>query len=107
MGLSALNAHRRKYHFINNASCPHCHSDKEDIRHFLLKCPRYTVARTTMLNSLTIMLPESHQTLLDVNNKQNVSELAQILIHGTQDPDLDIEIFKTVAIYIQKTGRFM
>ena len=107
MGLSALNAHRRKYHFIDNAKCPYCHSDKEDTTHFLLKCPRYTAARTTMLNSLTIILPDSHQTLLDINNKQKVRELTQTLIIGTQDSNLDTEIFKIVANFVQKTGRFI
>ena len=107
MGLSALNAHRRKYHFIDNAICPNCHSDREDTAHFFLKCPQYTAARTTMLNSLNIILPETHQTLLDLVNKQKVTQLTKILLTGIQETDIDIEIFKLVANYVQNTGRFI
>ena len=106
MGLSALNSHRRKYHFIDNSSCPNCYSDKEDTTHFLLFCPRYTAARTAMLNSLTITLPNTHHSLLDLSNKQKATELTKVLLTGTQDPNLDLELFKIVANFVQKTGRF-
>ena len=106
MGLSALNAHRRKYHFIENSSCPYCAFMKEDIAHYLLKCQRHTAARTTMLNSISIILPETDQPLLELNTNKKISELGKILIFGTKDNKLDLKIFKSVAQYIEKTGRF-
>ena len=106
MGLSALNAHRRKYHFIENSNCPHCPLMKEDTVHYLFKCHRYTAARITMLNSASDILPDTYQQLLELNNNNKASELGKILLFGTQNIELDLEIFKIVAQYVEKTGRF-
>ena len=105
MGLSALNAHRRKYHFIENSNCPHCPLMKEDTVHYLFKCYRYTAARITMLNSASDILPDTYQHL-ELNNNNKASELGKILLFGTQNIELDLEIFKIVAQYVEKTGRF-
>ena len=107
MGLSPLNAHRRKYHFIENARCTFCQGNKEDTLHFLSQCPHYTVARTTMLNSLAMTLPTRYQYLLNMNTKQHQKELTQILIFGIKDSNVDMEIFKVVSLFIEKTGRFV
>ena len=91
--LSPLNAHRRKYHFIENARCIFCPGNKEDTSHYLLQCPHYTAARTTMLNSLSIILPAGYQHLLNRNTKQYIKQLTQVLIFGIKDSNVDTEIF--------------
>ena len=37
MGLSGLNCHRKKYHFINSGECPKCNFKKEDTIPFLFQ----------------------------------------------------------------------
>jgi hypothetical protein len=107
MGLSALNAHRRKYHFIQNAACNFCPREKEDTLHFLLLCPHYTAARTIMLNSLANTLPESHQHLLQLNTKQKQNELSKVMIFGINNPEVDLIVFEHICIFIETTGRFI
>jgi hypothetical protein len=106
MGLSALNAHRRKYHFINNSSCDFCPNNPEDISHYLLQCPRYTAARTTMLNSLVTILPQNYQNLIHAHTKHKLSELAHVLTQGIQKSEHDLQIFQAVASFIEASGRF-
>ncbi len=106
MGLSALNSHRRKYHFIQNSTCPFCAHQKEDTAHYLLQCQHYAAARLTMLNSVANILPASYQNMLLLNTKQKLTRLSEILTFGLQDCDIDIQLFTTVSVFIEKTGRF-
>jgi hypothetical protein len=41
MGLSVLNWHRFKYHFITDSKCGYCNARREDPAHFLFICPRF------------------------------------------------------------------
>jgi hypothetical protein len=52
MGLSALNAHRFKYNFIDNPTCSHYHSGNETTKHYFFQCPAYAAQRLELLNSL-------------------------------------------------------
>ena len=107
MGLSALNAHRRKVHFIANASCPYCNYRKEDIDHYLLQCQHFTAARTEMLNAVAIILPDQYQHLLPLSTRKQMQELSKILIFGLNDPDIDLALLKITAVFIGKTARFV
>ena len=108
MGLSALNAHRRKYHFIQNAECPHRPNKKEDTLHYLLQCHHYTAECLAMLNSLVDILPIQHRNLLLTNRKQDLIMLSKLLVYGLKENDeLALEIFTIVALFIEKTGRFI
>ena len=108
MGLSALNAHWKKYHFIPTAKCPFCDNKKEDTIHYLLQCHHFAADRQTMLNSLVNILPQQHQILLNIDTKAKLKELTQILVFGLKENQaLDIQIFTIVSVYIGKTGRFI
>ena len=108
MGLSGLNAHRKKYHFIQHADCLFCSHKKEDTIHFLLECPRHTVARTAMLSSLTNFLPTQYRNLINSDTKGKKKEFCNILTFGTlRNEEVDIKIFTAVSVFISKTGRFI
>ena len=107
MGLSALNAHRRKVHFIANALCPYCNNRTEDTEHYLLQCQHFTAARTDMLNAVAIILPDQYQHLLQINTRKQIQELSKILIFGLNNSEIDLALFKETAIYIGKTARFV
>ena len=57
MGLSALNAHRKKYNFILFNDCPLCGNKPENENHYFFKCVELTVPRTANgnLNPLDIV----------------------------------------------------
>ena len=93
MGLSALNAHRRKYNFIDNSHCSFCPQKREDTMHYLLQCPHYTAPRSTMLNSLATSLPESHRHLTLMTTKHNIKDLTEILI-------LVLKIYLSILIFL-------
>ena len=107
MGLSALNAHRHKVHFIPNASCPYCNHRIEDTAHYLLQCPHFTAARTEMLNAVANILPDQYQYLLQINTRKQTQELSKILIFGVEHPETDFALFNITAIFIGKTARFV
>ena len=104
LGLSGLNAHRKKYHFINFSRCPRCNHRIEDTTHFLLVCPSHAAHRADMIAELSQLMP-SLQRLFVNNTSKNKKELTKILISGTGDVTKDIEIFRIVANFIVKTRR--
>ena len=107
MGLSGLNFHRKKYHFITDSSCLQCNARKEDPMHYLLFCPAYRVARVELLRGLRREVPETIQYMLYVNTKANAKQMLSLLTVGTQNSDVDVKIFSIVSTFIQTTQRFM
>ena len=71
MGLSALNAQRFKFNFINTPTCPRCDLAAETPLHYFLYCPTHRLARETLLRRL--------QDELDVNIQDNKTLLSTIL----------------------------
>ena len=55
MGLSGLNFHTKKYHFITDSSCLKCIARMEDPEHYLLFCPAFRVARVRLLKRVEYM----------------------------------------------------
>jgi len=107
MGLSGLNAHRKRYHFIENSNCPNCRSRIEDSVHFLLECPAYAALRVDMMADLQNIIPSQRDTLLNLGNKAKRKELTKILLTGTMIETIDTKIFETVSVYVQSTQRLL
>jgi len=107
MGLSGLNAHRKRYHFIENSNCPNCRSRVEDPVHFLLECPAYAAHRVDMMADLQNIIPNQRDLLRALASKTKRKELNKILLTGTMIEIIDIKIFETVSVYVQSTQRLL
>ncbi len=101
MGLSGLNAQRRKYKFIQNSTCSFCNHKREDPKHFFLICPAFAAHRQQMLDDLVRDVPGTVQPLLNAPVR-----LTRILIVGTGRVDVDKILFTHVQKYISATNRF-
>ena len=107
MGLSALKSHRKKYHFIADATCDLCNAKTEDPRHFLLFCPAYAAQRNLMLQELTHGVPNAMQPFLNYAQNSRVSkDLVHIMITGTGNISDDSKIFPIVQSCIENSTRF-
>ena len=102
--MSGLNAHRKKYHFINNSSCPRCNQRLEDSSHYLLVCPSFAAQREAMIAEITRVLPYTQQ-LFGNPTRKKLKTLAEIIINGTREKETDRLIFKTTANFILRTKR--
>ncbi len=105
MGLSGLNSHRKKYHFIDHNNCPQCNTKNENDTHYFLTCTKYAAQRQSMLTQLGGILPQ-HLTLINNLTSNNKRTLCKIITHGTGIINIDINIFNIVATFIISTGRF-
>jgi len=86
LGLSGLNQHRKRYHFILEGSCPYCNARREDVSHYLLVCPTFAAHRQEMLLSIRNRFPE-------INIEQiNKITLTNILLKGTGNFVIDKEL---------------
>ncbi len=56
IGLSGLNAHRRKYNFINDNTCPLCNMKAQNTYHYFLVCPVLATPRATLLTRVSQVL---------------------------------------------------
>ncbi len=70
MGLSGLNAHRRKYNFINDNTYPLCNMKAENTYHYFLVCP-------VLVTPLATLLTRVSQVFSNVPN-----QYAFIIIHS-------------------------
>ena len=104
MGLSGLNAHRKRYHFIDYSTCPKCHAKKEDSIHYLLQCPAYAVQRAELITSLQQLLPE---VLFTNASRRSQIDLVNKIISGINQEGIDLQIFETASQYIKSTERFI
>ncbi len=106
MGLSGLNAQRKKYHFITDSSCPNCGARHESPDHFLLLCPTYHAARVDMVNELILRLPQLNLEPKLQNLRKNKTFLINCFVKGTGNESLDVLLFSIVASYIEKANKF-
>ena len=107
MGLSGLNSHRKRYHFIEQSHCPNCNSKTEDPMHFLLECPAYAALRVDMIANLHNIIPTHRDKLQNLNSKRARKELTQLLLNGIKIEQVDIKIFQCVSVYIQNSQRLL
>jgi len=107
MGLSGLNFHRKKVRFINNASCGHCGHRKEDPYHYFFACPAFAALRLDLFRNLNAIEDFSTPLVADLTNKKVAENFLNILLYGTNNIEMDINIFNSVHDYISYTHRFM
>ena len=106
MGLSGLNAHRKKYHFIDFSFCPNCPAKREDPTHYFLQFPAYAAIRAELIVSLSVVLPQARQLSRSTSGR-DLKELTQLLISGIGNEETDLRIFKCTTEYIKNSGRFL
>jgi len=106
MGLSGLNSHRKKYHFIDHNNCPQCNTKNENEIHYFLHCTNYAAHRQNMIAELTTVIPQHSNLLRNFFSNKKQQELCEILIRGTGSCDVDKKLFIIVSKYINNTGRF-
>ena len=106
MGLSGLNAHRKKYHFIENSICPNCHFNHENEIHFFLHCANYAVQRMVMMTQLQALFPNKNPQFWVPTTKKQQEDLVLLMTKGCGNEDVDTQIFNIAAKYIQETSRF-
>ena len=98
MGLSALNAHRYNYNFINSPTCPSCNEENETTLHYFLTCPTYQGARHSLLNTL--------QTSLGIDTTNNHTLINTILEGHNIHPRHHADLLAIISDYLADTGRF-
>ena len=70
---------------------------------FFLNCPAYIVPRGKMVDQLLLLLPKF---TLDMQLNRNQNNIVNVLVNGTKNELLDIELFNVVASYIEESHRF-
>jgi hypothetical protein len=107
MGLSGLKAQRHSYNHVTRPTCDYCGAKKEDDMHFFLQCPTFAVARTTLLNGITILY-QSQNIVLDLSRTLVKKELTSSLLRGDArfNEELNTELFKLAENYIHSSKRF-
>ena len=110
MGLSALNAHRKRYNFIHNNDCPQCGQKPEDELHYFFKCPNYANPRLELMGTITAI---SHRVNVFAFNLPPVTRadyngLTSLVLFGDSRLNLkdNLLIFDTAQRYIVQTKRF-
>ena len=110
MGLSGLNAHRKKYNYIDCNEYPKYDSRPENDIHFYLQCPAYANQRTILVGTLQhIILSNVNLNInIDPRSKAELTKLNALLLYGDTNlsDDDNITLFKAVHKYIVDTKRF-
>ena len=108
MGLSALNAHRKKYNFISFNDCPKCGQKPENEVHYLLKCPDLVAHRAVLMGTISPLLERRVEISLPPITHAEQTKLVSILLYGS--PDLSVEdnkvLFESVRAFIEQSNRF-
>ena len=106
MGLSGLNSHRKKYHFIQHSTCPNCTHPHENEEHLFFDCRTYAAHRQALLAGLGRLLPDLQSALENINLRKNKRNVMKLMIFGTKKTDIDKELFNTVAHFLVQIKRF-
>ena len=106
LGLSGLNFHRRKFHFIQHSNCPYCGNKREDPIHFFFNCTEYAAPRAVMANGLMRALPNHTHLIATIDERKSQRKLIKLIVFGTDNFDADIKLFKIIATFIDSTKRF-
>ena len=101
MSISGLNALHKKYHFINENSCPTCITAVENNEHFFLSCVAHAAQWHEVLMAQIRQTLPSKSNVIDcweiIWNRKKVLELITL---GREHYDVDIELLGHVAKYI-------
>ena len=100
MGLSVLNQQHKAFHFITSGNCPLCNAVTESVSHYFLHCPNFAAPRREMLQDLNDVLPEPTHNLKEIN-------LMELILYGTRNCNVNINLFDAVRKYIAKSERFI
>jgi len=106
MGLSGLNSHRKKYHFIPDSSCPTCMAPVENEEHFFLLCASYAAQRQGLMAQIKQILPNKSSEIDHLESKTNRNKMLGVLIRGTNNHEIDMKLFSYTAKYVENTHRF-
>ena len=98
MGLSALNSQRADYSFIDHRNCPRCRAPREDIMHFFLECPHYSVTRGKLIRELGHLLQPAG-VAAHTHNQTEKDLLISTILHG--HPSLKLETNLMLFFHIQ------
>ena len=98
MGLSALNAHRYQYNFINSPICTICNEGSENSYHFFISCPAHRNARQTLFQTL------QNNFGIDITNYQIL--LSTILEGHNIHPRHHASLLSCLSDFLSDTDRF-
>ncbi len=104
MGLSGLNAHRRrrKYNFINGNTCRLCNMKAENMYHYVLRLvyPILTTPRATLLSRVSQNLSNIPNQCVFFSTRQSSSELHDLLLNGSTllPLDINLQLFKELLL---------
>ena len=100
---SDLREHRFRHHFNCPSPICSCNIGDETTNHFLIVCPNFTNARTSLINNLTLIYPEAPMLFQTDQDK-----LVSIMLYGSPDlkSDVNKRILQFTIAYIKLTKRF-
>ena len=107
MGLSGLNADRKKFNFIKFD--PLCGSKPEDAIHFFILCPYFAIQRIQMIETIkSTVLDKIPDFNFDPKHKAARQTLLNLLLHGSVSFSFyeNSFIFRNVHKFIYETKRF-
>jgi len=99
LGLSALNAHRYKYNFIDTPLCDQCQITAETTFHYFFSCSSYSDARQHFFDRLFTDLN------IDAINYSK-TDLLNVLLFGLVNKNQQPTLLQIIFDYIEKTNRF-
>ena len=106
MGLSGLNAQRKKYRFIQDGSCPTCGFRSETPLHYFLVCQSYAAQREQLIQDLADIVQPLTLHNFSVNTKE-ANNLLHVILYGSGD-EINIKcIYRAIHRYIIDTKRFL
>ena len=103
LGHSSLAAHLVSHGLSCDPKCQ-CGNSIENTVHFFLHCAKYAAPRLELLASLSCILKDNYQNYSNDSNK-----LINLILNGSPSLTLDsnVNIFRSVQLYIYKSKRFM
>ena len=107
--LSALNAQRKRYNFIESSKCNYCNHRCENPKHFFLYCPAFAAQRQVMLDDMDRQVPQVAQpytNFFPLNNTKQATVFYKVLLFGTGEKVNDNRIFKIVQNFICEKNDF-
>ena len=98
---SDLRQHRFNHHFNCPSELCLCGTDNESNEHFLLRCPRFSIQRRVLLDSVSDILQN------DINNLQN-DVLTELLLYGSNRYNIIANklLLESTIRYLKSTKRF-